>query len=603
MAEDPGHKAMLYFLEVLMNSNGPLSISQMAGRFGSRTFSPEMRTAAGGNEAGLRKFLLKYPSLFQVNGNLISLNDSGSAPAPALSNSSSSSSLNSNTPTTPSRTVTDLSLETEAVLFFQNRLAKKDEKWCQIKSLAGHLSQAPVEVRNIVGPQNEFKKFLLKHPHVFEVQGELVGLRDSFSSASYNTNHLRKSDSFSKPPVRPKNLKFAQRSHSNPITPLPKTPNMTPLATPTTPSTNKPGPITMTANEYKAVMYIKSIIEKKGKIKLHNLTGHFSQAVESVRNTIGWTKTELEEFLMKNQNMFTIDEEEYVGIKKTPKLHVIITGSRPQGQSAQTLTNRRGKIFHVAKLWGIIDLGKHEHVFFDRSIYTQQCEDLQRDFQIGEMLNFNAVLAPKDSRAKWKATQIWRDGEVHSDSDRTVTFGDSYSSGPVSPSTSIEEEISRLLPNDFDPAEIMKQLKDDPFNDATPSGTGSVPVWNNRSNDHSRIRSTSDLPEISPSISMVPENYFMYASSMEDVHKALPDYIQLPDPSDVVSPIKHKSFTNHKDAAQNGETNEPRCRDIGCQTISTGEVLATQLYHEGFGKDKEKPDKDAANSDGDSESQ
>jgi hypothetical protein len=352
----------------------------------------------------------------------------------------------------------------------------------------------------------------------------------------------------------------------------------------------------MTANEYKAVMYIKSIIEKKGKIKLHNLTGHFSQAVESVRNTIGWTKMELEEFLLKNQNMFTIDEEEYVGIKKTPKLHVIITGSRPQGQSVQTLTSRKGKIFHVAKLWGIIDLGKHEHVFFDRSIYSKDCEDLQHDFQVGEILNFNAILAPKDSRAKWKATQIWRDGEVHADTGRSVTFSDS---GPVSPSTSIEEEISRLLPNDFDPAEIMKQLKDDPFSDATPSGTGSVPVWNTRPKDRSRIRSTSDLPEISPSISMVPESYFMYASSMEDVQSALPDYIQLPDPSDVVSPMKSKSFLNHKDVTQNGDDGMPSFRDIGCQTISTGEVLATQLYHEGFGKDKEKADK--GDSDGDSQ--
>ncbi|ESO89901.1 hypothetical protein LOTGIDRAFT_124156, partial [Lottia gigantea] len=69
MADDPGHKVMLYFLEVLMYSNVPLTISQLAGRFGGRSFTPEMRQAAGGNEAGLKKFLLKYPSLFTVNGN------------------------------------------------------------------------------------------------------------------------------------------------------------------------------------------------------------------------------------------------------------------------------------------------------------------------------------------------------------------------------------------------------------------------------------------------------------------------------------------------------------------------------------------------------
>ena len=66
MSDDPAHKAMLYFLEILMNSNGALSISQLAGRFGSRSFSSEMRTACGGNEAGLKKFLLKFPSLFML---------------------------------------------------------------------------------------------------------------------------------------------------------------------------------------------------------------------------------------------------------------------------------------------------------------------------------------------------------------------------------------------------------------------------------------------------------------------------------------------------------------------------------------------------------
>ena len=45
----------------------------------------------------------------------------------------------------------------------------------------------------------------------------------------------------------------------------------------------------------------------------------------------------------------------------------------------------QGKIFHVAKLWGIIDLGEHEHVFFDRSIMKQPIDDLQKHFQTGEV--------------------------------------------------------------------------------------------------------------------------------------------------------------------------------------------------------------------------
>lgn len=68
MADEAGQKAMLYFIEVLMNSNVPLSISQLAGRFGSKSFTQDMRSAAGGNEDGLRSFLAKYPSLFHIDG-------------------------------------------------------------------------------------------------------------------------------------------------------------------------------------------------------------------------------------------------------------------------------------------------------------------------------------------------------------------------------------------------------------------------------------------------------------------------------------------------------------------------------------------------------
>lgn len=68
MADEAGQKAMLYFIEVLMNSSMPLSISQLAGRFGSKSFTSEMRIAAGGNEDGLKNFLAKYPSLFHIEG-------------------------------------------------------------------------------------------------------------------------------------------------------------------------------------------------------------------------------------------------------------------------------------------------------------------------------------------------------------------------------------------------------------------------------------------------------------------------------------------------------------------------------------------------------
>jgi exonuclease 3'-5' domain-containing protein 1 len=519
--EDPGHKAMLYFLEVLMNSNGPLTISQMAGRFGSRSFSAEMRVAAGGNEVGLKKFLLKYPSLFTVVGNMVSLFDSSKpVSSPAVSEGSSGGGG-----MTPSgRSLPDVSEEMEAVRYFQNKLSKKEEQWIPVKSLAGHLSQAPENTRNLVGPQLDFRKWLLKHPHIFEVQGELVGLRDGVAAVATPSIIRRSFDlngtipSSPIPSVRmfppktpPASRKFPQspaavrRSHSfgdrrtnqaalQDTSPL----VLPPGVLPTTPvAKRRNAPVTMTANEYKAVMFLKDIVEKRGGIRLHNITGHFSQAPEGVRNTIGWTKMELEEFLKKNAYVFYVSEDEVVSVIKNAKMNVIITGSRPQGQSVRTLSGRHGKVFHVAKLWGIIDLGKHEHVFFDKSIMRSPLDDMQKDFKLGEILWFNAVVAPKTSRAKWRATHVWREHETPFPGiDSGFSFSDG---GGISPAVSIEEEINRFLPlHDIDDA--------DKYLDALQSSAGTVPVW-----------SSKEQQELEEDLHMMSENSFMSSSALNDL--------------------------------------------------------------------------------------
>ena len=41
-----------------------------------------------------------------------------------------------------------------------------------------------MDVRKFVGPQTDFKKFLLKYPEVFEVQGEYVALRERVTNGA-----------------------------------------------------------------------------------------------------------------------------------------------------------------------------------------------------------------------------------------------------------------------------------------------------------------------------------------------------------------------------------------------------------------------------------
>ncbi|KAK7102848.1 uncharacterized protein [Littorina saxatilis] len=584
MADDPGHKAMLYFLEILMYSNTPMTISQLAGRFGSRNFTQDMRTSAGGNEAGLRKFLLKYPSLFNVNGNLVSLND-GTAPLGGTFRESSPAS--SSTQSAP-----DVSTETEAVQYFRAKLLKKGEKWMPVKSLAGHLSQASPDIRECVGPQNDFYAWLLRHPLIFEVKDDMVCLKENIHTNANDPSIEGRDDVF---PILERPLSFPSQ-HTPKIKRRPKSLEV-PATKPTlsqakvaaaVSASGKPGPITMTANEYKAVMFIKSVIDKKGDMKVNSLSGHFSQAPESLRNTIGWSKPELERFIQSHSNIFTISDDETVSVIKNTRLNVIITGSRPQAQSKPTVTNRKGKVFHVAKLWGIIDLGKHEHVFIDRTIFGKNIDDLNKVLKIGDMACFDAIPAPKGSRARWRATKVWKENEsieelIEKVAARLELPLDGLTREPDTPMGSMNDEICRIYPDlddSTDPTKAATPLNiggiNYSFSDAAPSGAGVVPVWNFHHAELEGMKDPDDIhfsddDEISPRLSMVAERHFMNRSVLGDSPRSVPD-----------SARSNGSDTAVSSAGSSTGGTSPRKKlvTVSCQTIVTGEILATQLFHE-----------------------
>jgi len=606
MADEPGHKAMLYFLEILMNSGVPLTISQLAGRFGSKSFTPDMRQACGGNESGLKKFLMKFPSLFCVSGNLVSLNDGTANLGKNFRESS------------PASTTSDVSTETEAVQYFRAKILRKGEKWMPVLSLAGHLSQAVAEIRECVGPQNQFKEWLERHPLIFDVRGDQVSLKDNINYSAvnpssesldlddipYNANQrysLGDNPRYSLGSMgdnprysvgdygqQPRTPKLKKRPKSIEIPPnspklsasLARTPSFTSQNLPT-PLSAKSGPATMTANEYKAVMFLKGIIEKKGDMKLNGLTGHFSQAPESLRNTIGWSKPELEKFVRSHANIFVISEDETVSVIKNARLNVIITGSRPSANPAKAGKVGSGRVYHVAKLWGIIDLGKHEHVFIDRTIFGKHIDDLNKLLTVGEVVCFDSIPAPKGSRARWRAVKVWKEHESIEDLIDKVTarLGYSLSDSPREPMTptpmgyaNIDEEIRRMIPELNDSSVIQSPINVGgikySFSDAAPSGAGVVPVWNFRHQELSAMQDIDDL-DLSddgeaPSLSMVAEKYYMNRSVLSDTPK---------------SETAAGAETKVKKEGNDG-TAEKKTASIGCQTIVTGEVLATQLFHE-----------------------
>ena len=52
---------------------GTRSLHDLSCQFGTKGFSREMRQIAGGSQAGLKKFLLQYPSLFTIDGDHVSI--------------------------------------------------------------------------------------------------------------------------------------------------------------------------------------------------------------------------------------------------------------------------------------------------------------------------------------------------------------------------------------------------------------------------------------------------------------------------------------------------------------------------------------------------
>lgn len=567
-----------------------MTISQLAGRFGSRNFTQDMRTSAGGNEAGLRKFLLKYPSLFTVNGNLVGLND-GTAPLGGNFRESSPASASSN------HSLPDVSTETEAVQYFRAKLLRKGEKWMPVKSLAGHLSQASPDIRECVGPQNEFHGWLLKHPLIFDVKDDLVCLKDNIRSNAADPSTDGKDDL--PPPImeRPLSMINTPAQHTPKIKRRPKSlevpggvmgvgrPTLSQAKVAAAVSASgKPGPITMTANEYKAVMFIKSVIDKKGDMKINSLSGHFSQAPESLRNTIGWSKPELERFIQQHHNIFIISDDETVSVIKNTRLNVIITGSRPQAQNKPTVTNRKGKIFHIAKLWGIIDLGKHEHVFIDRTIFGKHIDDLNKLLKIGDMVCFDAIPAPKGSRARWRATKVWKENESIEDLIEKVAARldlplDGLTREPDTPMGSMNDEIRKIYPDLDDSTEPNSATTplniggiNYSFSDAAPSGTGVVPVWNFHHAELEGMKDPDDIhfsddDEVSPRLSMVAERHFMNRSVLSDSPRSVTDSPR----SNAIEALL---------GSAGATATRKKLITVSCQTIVTGEILATQLFHE-----------------------
>ena len=408
------HQAILFMLDVLMRNNKPvLALAELYDSFGDKSFTPQMLRAVGGNEQGLKQFLTRYPSLFTVSGDSISANSGGSqlprnSTTPerylrktkssnnksdggnvieGISNSSSSpnssgDSINSSSSSSASSTSSTAAnnspglvaseplhydsktmkeIEQEAIAFFRKQISKREEDWLPIVSVAGHASQSSSDVRKYVGPQNEFKSFLLKYPHIFVVRDEYCGLKGkadvsmapfpppspppkrrlqttnvtligangmSAGVAQLGTNSLlTRNHSFKNTnrysacgnlmPNATANLVAGTglMSSQNIVTTVNSIGGVNNLAGSINPTTGMSKP-RLTPVEVKAVHYVMRILHKNGRMLLQTIPGLISRAPDQVSNIVGFTREDLIQFFKRHSAIFQLHPDGCVSVKQ-----------------------------------------------------------------------------------------------------------------------------------------------------------------------------------------------------------------------------------------------------------------------------------------------
>ncbi|KAH9426832.1 hypothetical protein DERP_002932 [Dermatophagoides pteronyssinus] len=149
-------QTLMFFLDHLIGKGQSRTLHDLSCQFGAKGFTKEMRQIAGGSQAGLKKFLLKFPSLFTIDGETVLL-------TPLISDHDGSA-------------VRDYTKET--IEFFTDKLNSYGIAEVPLKSLFGHRSQASSEIRHVSGQNvKEFREFLETYSSIFVVRDDYVVLK------------------------------------------------------------------------------------------------------------------------------------------------------------------------------------------------------------------------------------------------------------------------------------------------------------------------------------------------------------------------------------------------------------------------------------------
>lgn len=436
---DQSHSTALFLLEVLLNHQGPIHLSALY-----LSFQASMNNAQGYlNPYGITvsmgsislaefiKFLQSFPSLFIIVGNYVYPTghldfENGTR---ALQQNMSYTDPNcccivqqntdgfSNGQVIPA--FNDPILRRNTMTFLQNYLLTcGSHRYIPIQKLMGCLSYVSPVIRASLPNIKSLTVFLRQYPEVFHLKEGMVGLakprrifRQVFQSDSNDAHKTSNCETSSEVPrvevVVSNTLDFTDSK-----------------------------PIILPTSDFSVILVIRRILRQADEKGLH-VAVVIKQLIDfpyNVQKIVGLTRFELHAFVEKyreffdilplstNGNTLTGDDADISTRISTSfclrinanavhmRSRILDTnyiGRSTNGKDSSRLEQHVGRVFRVAKSWGIIDLGNHVHVFFDKSIF-RNVSDLQKVFQPNELVHFDAIRAPLRSRAKWRATRVWK---------------------------------------------------------------------------------------------------------------------------------------------------------------------------------------------------
>ncbi|CAF2143567.1 unnamed protein product [Rotaria magnacalcarata] len=630
------HQAILFILDVLIRNNQAMPIVKLYDSFADRTFTPQMLRAVGGNEQGLQQFLLRYPSLFTVNNDTVSANSATpvrtlnssskthhSRPKPTASPVSSNeasendlmtTSINNNNNNINNETVWDAKtmreIEQEAINFFKKQLSKREEEWLPIVSVAGHASQASADVRKYVGPQNEFKVFLSRYPTIFAVRDDFCGLRGKAdlpgipfpppspppkrrvtSTSSTGTSlMLTRSTSFKS------GTRTMLGGNSMPSTPT--SVNNSSILLSSASSISRPPMQRLTPNEVKAVHYVMRLLHKNGRVLLQSVPNLVARAPDYLIQFIGFARDDIISFFKRHNAVFQLHTDGTVSVKSdairvllnksdannninnnnnnnnnnTNSLQASSLSSLQLSQQSSNSISASGVVIRIFPKYGILNMDNNEQVFFDiQSCHFETFNDLTCVLNPGDSMNFTAILGPKEGSTKWKSLKTWprqntRPAIVHSASTNNLSSITSANGGYISPPLFENYANSSngfgSIDQDLNIYQIGNDLNGSGFDESSDNNGGQLSPLSLVNSSNSNRHSRAGLPPVNEEQCPLPK--MAGGLDAEVLRRNLQQVIQ-----------RTNTISLREQADESG-----RYVSQGCQTTSTGEILATNIHIE-----------------------